>query len=82
MSQLGGQAAGAGAFGGSRHGLMEQGIGRDVRQQSGDMRVAGMAYAYSQGIGAFNCHEPPQMPRMNHQVVVFPQQVLHLLQRQ
>lgn len=54
QSRLGGAAAGMGAFGGSRHALLERGIGRDTRQQTTEMRVSGLADAYSQGIGAFN----------------------------
>ena len=52
-SELGSRAAAAGAFGGSRHGLGERGIERDVRQQVQDINSQGLNTAFDRGLSMF-----------------------------
>ena len=46
QSELGASAAQAGAFGGYRHGLQEQGIGQDMMQSMGDVTAKGYEQAF------------------------------------
>ena len=46
QSELGASAAQAGAFGGYRHGLQEQGIGQDMMQSIGDVTAKGYEQAF------------------------------------
>lgn len=52
-SQLGSDAAAAGAFGGYRHGLQEGQLNRDLAQQLSDLDVQGLERGYERGIGLF-----------------------------
>lgn len=52
-SELGSRAAAAGAFGGSRQGLGERGIARDVRQQVEDINARGLNTAFDRGLSMF-----------------------------
>lgn len=51
MANLKQRAAGAGAFGGYRHGLLEQGTMSDLMQQQTEIRNRGLRDSYEQAIG-------------------------------
>lgn len=54
LSDLGSNAAMAGAFGGSRHGLLEGDIMQGTRQQISDITQSGQRDAYQSAMGQFN----------------------------
>ena len=51
------KAVGAGAFGGSRHGLVEAERQRNLATQLGDIQSRGLQEAYTQGLGQFNTEQ-------------------------
>ena len=51
------KAVGAGAFGGSRHGLVEAERQRNLATQLGDIQSKGLQEAYTQGLGQFNTEQ-------------------------
>lgn len=54
---IGAKAAQAGAFGGTRHGLMESEANRNLMTQLGGIQAKGLQDAYSQGLGQFNVEQ-------------------------
>jgi len=54
---IGARAAQAGAFGGTRHGLMEAEANRNLQTQLGGIQAKGLQDAYNQGIGQFNIEQ-------------------------
>ena len=51
------KAVGAGAFGGSRYGLVEAENQRNLMRQLGDIQGKGLQEAYTQGLGQFNVEQ-------------------------
>jgi hypothetical protein len=51
------KAVGAGAFGGSRYGLVEAENQRNLMRQLGDIQGRGLQEAYTQGLGQFNVEQ-------------------------
>lgn len=49
-NQIGSAAARAGAFGGSRHGVIEANLNRNTQRQVGDMRERGLATSYDRAV--------------------------------
>ena len=56
-TQLGGQAAQQGAFGGSRHAIMQAEAARNLAQQKGDIQAQGSQAAYQQAQQQFNAEQ-------------------------
>jgi len=56
-TQRGAQAAGAGAFGGSRQAIMEAEAARNLAQQKGDITAKGQQDAYQQAMQQFNAEQ-------------------------
>ena len=56
-TQRGAQAAGAGAFGGSRQAIMEAEAARNLAQQKGDIQAQGSQAAYQQAQAQFNAEQ-------------------------
>ena len=54
---IGAKAAQAGAFGGTRHGLMESEANRNLMTQLGGIQAKGLQDAYTQGLGQFNVEQ-------------------------
>lgn len=54
---IGARAAQAGAFGGTRHGLMESEANRNLMTQLGGIQAKGLQDAYSQGLSQFNVEQ-------------------------
>lgn len=54
LSDIGSQAATAGAFGGSRHGLLESEVMQGTRQNIADITATGQRDAYQSAMGQFN----------------------------
>jgi len=54
---IGAKAAQAGAFGGSRHGLLESEANRNLMTQLGGIQAKGLQDAYTQGLGQFNIEQ-------------------------
>ena len=67
-SNLGSQAASAGAFGGYRHGLQEGNIDQGIRQQISDMRVKGLQSGFDRGIGMFQADRAAQQQGYGQQL--------------
>lgn len=68
LTELGGQAANAGAFGGARHGLLEQGVMQDTRQQIEDARNKAATQAYERGIGMFESDRAARQQNIMNQM--------------
>ena len=60
MSELGSRAGAAGAFGGYRHGLEEQGIGQSVAQQTADVTAKGQEQAFQDAVKRFESDRAAQ----------------------
>jgi len=56
-TQRGAQAAGAGAFGGSRQAIMDAEAARNLAQQKGDIQAQGSQAAYQQAQAQFNAEQ-------------------------
>jgi hypothetical protein len=56
-TQLGAQAAQQGAFGGSRHAIMQAEAARNLAQQKGDITAKGQQSAYEQAMQQFNAEQ-------------------------
>jgi len=56
-TQLGAQAAQQGAFGGSRHAIMQAEAARNLAQQKGDITAKGQQNAYEQAMQQFNAEQ-------------------------
>jgi len=54
---IGARAAQAGAFGGTRHGLMEAEANRNLQTQLGGIQAKGLQDAFSQGLSQFNVEQ-------------------------
>jgi hypothetical protein len=54
---IGAKAVQAGAFGGSRHGLLESEADRNLLTQLGGIQAKGLQEAYTQGLGQFNVEQ-------------------------
>jgi hypothetical protein len=54
---IGAKAVQAGAFGGSRHGLLESEANRNLMTQLGGIQAKGLQDAYTQGLGQFNVEQ-------------------------
>ena len=54
---IGAKAVQAGAFGGTRHGLMESEADRNLLTQLGGIQAKGLQDAYTQGLGQFNIEQ-------------------------
>ena len=54
---IGAKAVQAGAFGGSRHGLLESEANRNLMTQLGGIQAKGLQDAYTQGLGQFNIEQ-------------------------
>jgi hypothetical protein len=60
-TQRGAQAVGAGAFGGSRHAIMDAQAARNLAQQKGDIQAQGSQAAYQQAQAQFNAEQQRKM---------------------
>jgi hypothetical protein len=56
-TQRGAQAVQAGAFGGSRHAIMDAEAARNLAMQKGDIQARGLEDAYTRGLGQFNTEQ-------------------------
>ena len=60
-AQIGGQFATAGAFGGSRQGILESELDRNLGQNLSDIQVRGSQDAYTQALNQFNTEEQSRL---------------------
>lgn len=60
-NKIGDRAVAAGSFGGSRHGVVEAELGRNLAQQLGDIQATGLNTGWNQALSAFNADANRQL---------------------